>query len=79
MGLGQLQGNRQSQPHPLLDATPDIPLVKRLEKMLGFFQRDALATITHQDVLDALRDIEPSVSAPWAAERAIEYYLFEKK
>jgi hypothetical protein len=32
-----------------------------------------------QEVLDALRDIEPSVSAPWAAERAIEYYLFEKE
>ena len=29
-----------------------------------------------QAVLDALRDIEPSVSAPWAAERAIEYYKF---
>jgi hypothetical protein len=32
-----------------------------------------------QEVLDALRDIEPSVSAPWAAERAIEYLKFEKE
>ena len=31
-----------------------------------------------QEVLDALRDIEPSVSAPWAAERAIEYIKFGK-
>ena len=34
---------------------------------------------THaQEVLNALRDIEPSVNAPWAAERAIEYYKFRK-
>jgi HEAT repeat protein len=32
-----------------------------------------------QEVLDALRDIEPSVSAPWAAERAIEEMLYGKK
>ena len=32
-----------------------------------------------QDVLDALRSIEPSVSAPWAAERAIEHIKFGKK
>ena len=32
-----------------------------------------------QEVLDALRDIEPSVSAPWAAERAIEDMKFGKK
>jgi len=32
-----------------------------------------------QEVLDALRDIEPSVGAPWAAERAIEYLKFRKK
>ena len=32
-----------------------------------------------QEVLDALRDIEPSVSAPWAAERAIEYFKFREK
>jgi hypothetical protein len=32
-----------------------------------------------QDVLDALRSIEPSASAPWAAERAIEHIKFEKK
>jgi len=32
-----------------------------------------------QKVLDALRDIEPSVSAPWAAERAIEHLKFRKK
>jgi len=32
-----------------------------------------------QEVLDALRDIEPSVSAPWAAERAIEYIKFGKQ
>ncbi len=32
-----------------------------------------------QEVLDALRDIEPSVNAPWAAERAIEYYKFRKQ
>jgi len=31
-----------------------------------------------QDVLDALRSVEPSVSAPWAAERAIEKILFHK-
>jgi len=31
-----------------------------------------------QEVLDALRDVEPSVSAPWAAERAIEYLLYKK-
>ena len=32
-----------------------------------------------QEVLDALRDIEPSASAPWAAERAIEYFKFREK
>lgn len=32
-----------------------------------------------QEVLEALRDIEPSVSAPWAAERAIEHIKFGKK
>ena len=32
-----------------------------------------------QKVLDTLRDIEPSVSAPWAAERAIEHIKFGKK
>ena len=32
-----------------------------------------------QDVLEALRSIQPSVSAPWAAERAIEYLKFQKK
>ena len=32
-----------------------------------------------QEVLDALRDIEPSVSAPWAAERAIEHIKFGEK
>ena len=32
-----------------------------------------------QEVLDALRGIQPSASVPWAAERAIEYYKFEKK
>jgi hypothetical protein len=31
-----------------------------------------------QEVLDALRSIEPSVSAPWAAERAIEFFMFDK-
>lgn len=30
-----------------------------------------------QNVLDALRSIEPSVSAPWAAERAIEKIKFQ--
>lgn len=30
-----------------------------------------------QAVLDALRSIEPSASAPWAAERAIEAILFK--
>jgi HEAT repeat protein len=30
-----------------------------------------------QEVLDALRSIEPSVSAPWAAERAIEKMEFQ--
>ena len=29
-------------------------------------------------VLDALRNVEPSVSAPWAAERAIEYLKYKK-
>ena len=32
-----------------------------------------------QEVLDTLREIEPSVSAPWAAERAIEHIKFGKK
>jgi HEAT repeat protein len=32
-----------------------------------------------QEVLNALRDVEPSVSAPWAAERAIEHIKFGKK
>lgn len=32
-----------------------------------------------QEVLEALRDIEPSISAPWAAERAIEKLKFGKK
>ena len=32
-----------------------------------------------QEVLDALRDIEPSVTAPWAAERAIENMKYGKK
>jgi hypothetical protein len=31
------------------------------------------------EVLTALRDIEPSVNAPWAAERAIEYYKFREQ
>lgn len=31
-----------------------------------------------QEVLDALRSIEPSVSAPWAAERAIEKIMYQK-
>jgi len=32
-----------------------------------------------QKVLNALRDVGPSVSAPWAAERAIEQLVFQKK
>jgi HEAT repeat protein len=32
-----------------------------------------------QDVLDALRDIESSASAPWAAERAIEHIKYGKE
>ena len=32
-----------------------------------------------QEVLDALGNIEPSASAPWAAERAIEYFKFQQK
>jgi hypothetical protein len=32
-----------------------------------------------QEVLDALRNIEPSVNAPWAAERALEYYKFREQ
>jgi len=32
-----------------------------------------------QEVLNALRDVEPSVSAPWAAERAIEHIKYGKK
>lgn len=32
-----------------------------------------------QEVLDALRNIESSASAPWAAERAIEFYKYQKK
>ena len=31
-----------------------------------------------QEVLDALRDIESSARAPWAAERAIEYLKYGK-
>ena len=30
------------------------------------------------EVLDSLRNVEPSVSAPWAAERAIEHIKFGK-
>jgi HEAT repeat protein len=32
-----------------------------------------------QEVLDALRDIEPAASVPWAAERAIEHLKYQKK
>ena len=32
-----------------------------------------------QEVLDTLREVEPSASAPWAAERAIEYLKFQQK
>jgi hypothetical protein len=32
-----------------------------------------------QEVLNALRDIEPSVNAPWAAERALEYYKYREQ
>jgi HEAT repeat protein len=32
-----------------------------------------------QGVLDALRDIEPAASVPWAAERAIEHLKYQKK
>ena len=32
-----------------------------------------------QEVLNALRDIEPSVNAPWAAERALEFYKFREQ
>ncbi len=31
-----------------------------------------------QEVLEALRSIEPAVNAPWAAERAIEKIMFQK-
>ena len=31
-----------------------------------------------QGVLDALRDIEPAASVPWAAERAIEHLKYQK-
>ena len=31
-----------------------------------------------QEVLNALHDVEPSVNAPWAAERALEYYKFRE-
>lgn len=40
-----------------------------------FQQLDAKAL----EVLDALRSVEPSASAPWAAERAIEAYMFRHK
>ena len=32
-----------------------------------------------QGVLNALRDIEPAASVPWAAERAIEHLKYQKK
>jgi len=32
-----------------------------------------------QEVLDALRDVEPAASVPWAAERAIEHLKYQKK
>jgi HEAT repeat protein len=46
-----------------------------LHELERFHQLDPRA----QEVLDALRDIEPSVNAPWAAERAIEYYKFREQ
>jgi len=45
-----------------------------LHMLEGFHRLDPAV----QEVLDALRSIEPSVSAPWAAERAIEKIKFQK-
>jgi len=47
--------------------------------ILHVFESSHLLNPVVQEVLDALRDIEPSVSAPWAAERAIEELKFGKK
>lgn len=47
--------------------------------ILHVFESSHLLDPKVQEVLDALRDIEPSVSAPWAAERAIEHIKFGKK
>jgi HEAT repeat protein len=48
--------------------------------ILHTFERFSSLDHETQSVLDALRDIEPSVKAPWAAERAIEALeIFRKK
>jgi len=47
--------------------------------ILHVFERFHQLDDNVQEVLEALRDIEPSVSAPWAAERAIEKIRFGKK
>ena len=40
--------------------------------VLHTFERFSTLDPATQSVLDALRDIEPNIKAPWAAERAIE-------
>ncbi len=46
--------------------------------ILHVFERSRRLEPEVQSVLDALRDIEPSVRAPWAAERAIEHLIFHE-
>lgn len=48
--------------------------------VLHTFERFSTLDSATQSVLDALRDIEPSVKAPWAAERALEALtIFHKR
>ena len=43
--------------------------------ILHVFDRSHQLDPEVKQVLEALRDVEPSVTAPWAAERAIEHFL----
>lgn len=48
--------------------------------VLHTFERFSTLDSATQSVLDALRDIEPSIKAPWAAERALEALtIFHRK
>jgi len=46
--------------------------------ILHTFERSHTMDPKVKEVLNALRDIEPAVTAPWAAERAIEYLKYKK-